>query len=172
MRVKLIDINDVIPYPGNPRYNEISIAKVAASIETFGWQQPLVLDKKMVIIAGHTRYHASLLLGIKQIPVHIANLSATEARAYRLADNRLHEDAEWNNELLTLELNELNTDDFNLELTGFDRMELEKLLGSNNDEKTPATCELSQADFNEFTCQCPRCGFEWDEQKKNSTISG
>lgn len=131
MKVTLVDIQRVIPYARNPRKNEASIAKVAASLKEFGWRQPIVVDSEMVIVVGHTRYLAARQLGIEQVPVHVAEgLSPAQVKAYRIMDNRSHEDSEWDDSLLALELADLKDEDFDLELTGFDEDELAEKLAA------------------------------------------
>lgn len=121
MKVELIDIGRVIPYARNPRRNEAAIIKVAASIKEYGFRQPIVVDEEMVIIAGHTRLQAAQQLGLTKVPVHIATgLTNTQIKAYRLADNRTAQEAEWDDELLGLELGELAEQGFDLDLTGFE----------------------------------------------------
>ena len=144
MKVELTEIGRVIPYARNPRKNDAAIAKVAASIKEYGFRQPIVVDEEMVIIAGHTRLQAAQSLGLKKVPVHIATgLTQAQIKAYRLADNRTHEDAEWDEELLAIELGELNELGFDLDLTGFDAIELEDLLdgepmaGLTDDDEVP-----------------------------------
>jgi DNA modification methylase len=105
------------------------VDKVASSLAEYGWQQPIVVDNEMVIIAGHTRLEAAKQLGLKEVPVHIAkDLTEEQVKAYRLADNRIAQDSEWNEELLSLELKELSHLDFDLDLTGFNEDELNDLL--------------------------------------------
>ena len=106
MQIELIETNKLIPYINNPRKNQ-NIDKVAGSIKEFGFQQPIVVDKEMVIIVGHTRFEASKKLKIKKVPVVIADLPETKAKAYRIADNRLNEDSDWDLTLLNLEFKEL-----------------------------------------------------------------
>src|SRR5947209_1666245 len=109
MQVKMVPREDVKPYPGNPRKNEDAIADVAASLSEFGWRQPIVVDKEMVIVAGHTRHAAAEQLGMDKVPVVIADdLSAEKIRAYRLADNKTGEKAEWDLGKLRLELVDLH----------------------------------------------------------------
>ncbi len=104
MKVELLEISRVLPYARNPRRNEGAIAKVAASIKEYGFRQPIVVDEEMVIIAGHTRLQAAQQLGLKKVPVHIATgLTQAQIKAYRLADNRTHEDSEWDDELLAID---------------------------------------------------------------------
>ena len=129
MKVKLIAIDKLIPYSQNPRKNESAIAKVAASIREFGFRQPIVVDSEYVVIAGHTRLLAAKQLGIIHIPVHIAeDLTDAQIKAYRIADNRTNEEATWDDELLKIELGDLEDKGFNLELTGFDTDELDRLM--------------------------------------------
>jgi DNA modification methylase len=128
MKTELVKADTLIPYARNPRKNSAAVDKIAASIKEFGWQQPIVVDKENVIIAGHTRLLAAQKLGIEDVPVHIADLSETQAKAYRLADNRLSEDADWDIEMLGLEIRELDDLGFELDLTGFDNTELANLL--------------------------------------------
>lgn len=135
MKVELVDIDRVIPYARNPRKNEEAIAKVAASIKEYGFRQPIVVDEEMIIIAGHTRLQAARQLGLKKVPIHIAEgLSEAQVKAYRLADNRTGEDAKWDDELLAIELGELSEEGFDLDLTGFEDIELEKLLADMESE--------------------------------------
>ena len=123
-------IDRPIPYARNSRkIPERAIDKVAASIKEFGWRQAIVVDKDGVIICGHTRLLAARKLGLKQVPVHVAdNLTAAQVKAYRLMDNRSHEETDWDLELLGPELEELRGLDFDLELTGFDPAEIEDFL--------------------------------------------
>ena len=149
MKVELIEIGRVVPYARNPRRNEGAIAKVAASIKEYGFRQPIVVDEEMVIIAGHTRLQAAQALGLKKVPVHIATgLTQAQIKAYRLADNRTHEDSEWDEELLAIELGELDELGFDLYLTGFEAIELEELLGGavmnglTDDDEVPEAPEI------------------------------
>src|ERR1700736_1524350 len=130
-------IDKVIPFARNARKIPASaVAKVAASIQEFGWRQPIVVDREGVIICGHTRLLAARKLGLEQVPVHVAeNLSPAQARAYRLMDNRSHEEAEWDMELLAPELEELRGLDMDLKLTGFNAHEIDFLLAHNQDDE-------------------------------------
>jgi DNA modification methylase len=129
-------IEKVISYPRNSRkIPERAVEKVAASIREFGWRVPIVVDKDGVIICGHTRLLAATKLGLKQVPVHVAdNLTPAQVKAYRLMDNRSHEDTDWDLELLGPELAELRDLDFDLSLTGFDGRELDDLVSDRGDE--------------------------------------
>ena len=126
-----IQIEEIIPYSRNPRKNQ-HVDKVATSIKEFGFQQPIVVDKNMVVIVGHTRLLASQKLGLKEVPVLVADLSESKAKAYRIADNRLNEDSNWDDELLNLELIALQKDDYDLDSLGFEKNELEKIFNSDD----------------------------------------
>ena len=113
------NIDEIIPYINNPRDNEPAVDAVASSIKKFGFNQPIAIDSKNEIIAGHTRYKAAKKLDLKEVPcVIIDDLTDEEVRAYRLADNKVAEKATWNKELLAEELAGLG----NLDMTlfGFD----------------------------------------------------
>ena len=129
MKITTVAINEVIPYARNPRKNEDAIAKVSASLKEYGWQQPIVVDSEMVIIAGHTRLEAAKRLGMDEVPIHIADkLTEAQVKAFRIADNRLSQEAEWDIDLLKIELGDLESLDFDLSLTGFDDDELNALM--------------------------------------------
>jgi len=134
MNIELWPIDKPIRYARNARkISEAAVAKVAASIKEFGWRQPIVVDTEGVIVAGHTRLLAARRLGMTTVPVHVAaNLTPAKAKAYRLMDNRSHEEAEWDMELLPLELEDLKSSEFGLGLTGFDDGEIGRLLGADH----------------------------------------
>ncbi|MCB0080186.1 MAG: ParB N-terminal domain-containing protein, partial [Caldilineaceae bacterium] len=108
-------LDRVTPYDKNPRKNEGAVEKVAISIKEFGFRQPVVVDEEGVIIAGHTRFKAAKQLGLSEVPVHIAKgLSEAQIKAYRIADNKTNELAEWDLDLLPLELTALEEMEFDI----------------------------------------------------------
>lgn len=128
MQVELWEIDRPIPYARNPRNNDGAVDKVAASLKEFGWRQPIVVDQEGVVIVGHTRLKAARRLGMTQVPVHVASgLTEAQVKAYRLADNRVGEEAEWDSDLLNLEIGDLSELGYALALTGFDADELSKI---------------------------------------------
>jgi len=132
MKIDLWEIDRVKPYDKNPRRNDKAVEAVANSIREFGFRQPIVVDSAGVIVVGHTRYKAALKLGLKTVPVHVAaDLSPQQARAYRLADNRTAETAEWDVDLLPIELGELRGGGVDLKLLGFTDKELAEYLKIN-----------------------------------------
>ena len=114
------DVNELIPYEKNPRnISEDAVAAVAESIQQFGFKNPILIDKKNVIVAGHTRRLAALKLGIQTVPCVVCDdLSPQEIRALRLADNKTSELSKWDFGKLDLELE--NLDDMDMERFGFD----------------------------------------------------
>lgn len=134
MDVAVLNIAEVKPYEKNPRKNRQSVAKVAESIKEYGFRQPIVVDEDMVVLAGDTRLQAAKRLKLKQVPVHVAKgLTAAQAKAYRLMDNRSAEDSKWDLELLPLEFSDLLNDGFDLALTGFTGDEINQLLSVNSE---------------------------------------
>ena len=131
--------DSLIPYINNPRKNNAAVDKVAASIKEFGFKVPIIIDGDNVIVAGHTKLLAAKKLGLESVPCVIADdLTPAQIKAYRIADNKTAEFAEWDDELLKIELEALEGLDFDLDLTGFDRSEIDKLLvngdGSGTEE--------------------------------------
>lgn len=134
MKVELVAIDQVIPYARNPRINAHAIEKVAASIKEFGFRQPIVTDKEMVIVVGHVRFEAAKRLGLKKVPVHVATeLKPEQIKAYRITDNRVGEESEWDKALLQLEITELNDAAFDADLLGFNAEELKEIQASLED---------------------------------------
>ena len=135
MKVELRDIQSVRPYEQNPRINDAAVEAVAKSLREFGFRQPIVVDADGVIIVGHTRYKAALKLGLKQVPVHVAtDLTPAQVKAYRVADNQTATLAEWNYDLLPLELKDLQGMNFDLDLLGFSPEDLGALLAPAGNE--------------------------------------
>ncbi len=129
MQIDLRDVHSILPYARNPRHNQAAVAKVAASIKAFGFKQPIVVDQHHTIVVGHTRWLAAQKLGLAQVPVLVAqDLSPTQIKAYRLADNRTAEEATWDNDLLGLELGDLQASDVELAATGFNADEIQALM--------------------------------------------
>lgn len=124
--MKVIQKNtaDLIPYSKNPRKNDAAVEKVAASIREFGFKVPIIIDTDGVIVAGHTRLKAAELLQLKKVPCIIADdLTEEQIKAFRLADNKTAEFADWDFELLTEELDEIT--DIDMSDFGFDITALE-----------------------------------------------
>lgn len=143
--VSIDPIDTVTPFGNNPRQiTPDAIAKVAKSIELYGFRSPIVVDEDRIILAGHTRLLAAQKLGLSEVPVHVASgLSKSKKRAYRLADNRSAEESRWDFPMLTEELGELMEDGFDLADTLFDPSELanffpdEPIEGLTDEDEVP-----------------------------------
>lgn len=107
-KVETVPIESIRPYWRNPRKNEAAVPAVKASIERYGFNQPLVVDAKGVIVVGHTRYRALVELGVKEVPVVRPKLTKAQAQEYRIADNKTSELSEWDMDSLIPELRGLN----------------------------------------------------------------
>ena len=117
MEIKMVKIEDLKPYPNNPRLNDEAVQYVANSIKEFGFKVPMIIDKNNEIVAGHTRYKASLELGLKEVPCIVADdLTDEQIKAFRLADNKVSEKAQWNFDLLDEELANI----FDIDMNAFD----------------------------------------------------
>lgn len=148
LKIEYIDIDKLIPYINNPRINDNAVDKVASSIKEFGFKNPIIVDKENVIIAGHTRLLASRKLELKEVPVlRVEDLTEQQIKAFRIADNKTSEFAEWDFELLNIELSGLDLDMTEFGFQGF-------------------TAEDGLNEFDDFedigttTKICPHCGGE------------
>lgn len=130
LEIEYLPIGDLLPYARNARtHSETQIAKLASSIREFGFNNPILLDSANGIIAGHGRLLAAQKLGLTEVPcVRLEHLTDNQKRAYILADNRLALDAGWDQNMLALELQDLKSAGFDVDLTGFDGKELNDLL--------------------------------------------
>jgi DNA modification methylase len=135
LQIEMWTLDRIRPYENNPRVNEGAVDAVAASIREFGFAQPIVVDTDSVIIVGHTRLKAAQKLGLERVPVVVAShLTPEQVRAYRIADNKTNELAEWNYDLLPIELDALKEANYDLGLLGFDTEELAKIMGNGIEE--------------------------------------
>ncbi len=128
MKIELRATEKVRPYERNPRLNDAAVEAVARSLREFGFRQPIVVDTQGVIIVGHTRWKAAQSLGLKKVPVHVADLDPVKARAYRIADNQTATIAEWDMDLLPGELRDLENADFDLSILGWSPEDLDAML--------------------------------------------
>ena len=126
--IKIIykSVDEITPYADNPRKNDKAVDAVVESIQAVGFKNPIITDGDGVIIAGHTRLKAAKRIGMKMVPVIVADdLTPEQARLYRLADNKTGEAAEWDDELLTKELEELYKAGIDMERFGFEPIQVE-----------------------------------------------
>jgi ParB-like chromosome segregation protein Spo0J len=128
MQVNELSLQLLKPYENNPRDNDDAVELVMKSIEEFGFKNPIIVDKDMVIVAGHTRFRAAKRLGLEVAPVIVADdLTEEQVKAFRIMDNKASEMAEWNYPKLMKEIDELELSDYDTDLTGFDMIDLEKI---------------------------------------------
>jgi ParB family transcriptional regulator, chromosome partitioning protein len=154
-KIQLVALADITPYDRNPRNNDSAVRLVRASIEQFGFKVPIILDAAHVIVCGHTRYKAAQELGLDSVPCIIADdLTPAQIKAYRLADNKVGEAAEWDLDKLAEELAGC-VPDFDMAAFGFE------------DSITPTAeipeCNKSidEAAMEDTENECPKCGFKW-----------
>ena len=145
-------IDEIEPYENNPRFNDDAVEYVANSIKEFGFKVPIVIDKDNKIVAGHTRYKASLQLDLKEVPCIIADdLNEEQVKAFRLADNKVSEKASWDIELLSEELSDIL--DIDMKQFDFDTdIDLDI-----NDEDFIQDTEINK-EKEEKEIVCPNCG--------------
>ena len=145
-----IAIEALIPYERNARtHSEAQVEKIANSIREFGFLNPVLIDQKNMIIAGHGRVLAAKKLGLKQVPcLKVEDLTETQVRAYILADNKLAEEAGWDEVLISQELAALHDEDFDIELTGFELPKLDDWF--NRTEKDGEARQDGNDEYNEF----------------------
>ena len=154
MRVsEIVPIGEIRPYKNNPRRNDGAVDAVAASIKNFDFNQPIVVDKNGVIIVGHTRYKAAQKLGMTEVPIIRADdLTEEQAKAYRLADNKTAELADWDFAKLDEELAEL---DFDMSEFGFDTDSIDF------DSEVAPKSESEYVEKEEQLVVCPNCGLSF-----------
>lgn len=149
MTIKELNIDELKEYENNPRHNENAVDAVAASIREFGFKVPIIIDSDNVIVAGHTRLKAAQKLGLDKVPCIVADdLTPEQIKAFRLADNKTAELAEWDFEMLESELEELDLD---MSLFGFNSADVE----------WDTVGDLTEESYDEpkkDLLRCPHCG--------------
>ena len=129
MEIKTVKINELKPHPKNPRVHpDSAIDKLVRSIKEYGWTNPVLVSADGYVLAGHARLKAAEKAGISEVPVIYLPLEGAKAEAYLIADNRLQDETDWDYEKLKDLLQDLDTGEFDLELTGFDMGEIEDLM--------------------------------------------
>jgi len=154
-------VGRLIEYARNPRKNDHAVDRVAAAIKEFGFRVPIVAKSDGLVVDGHLRLKAAKKLGMETVPVLLADdMTDIQIKAFRLSVNKMAEIAEWDDELLALELTELNLDDFDMELTGFSASELTLAMGLGVDF-APGTEEDQGRLDEKAPIICPACGHEF-----------
>ena len=154
-------IGKLIEYARNPRKNDHAVDRVAAAIREFGFRVPVVAKSDGTVVDGHLRLKAAKKLGLTEVPVVLADdMTDLQIKAFRLSVNKMTELAEWDDELLAVELGELNAADFDMALIGFDAAGLALAMGLGADFE--AGSEEDQGKLDEKSpIECPACGHEF-----------
>ena len=167
LEIKYIATDNLIPYINNSRtHSEAQIHQITASIVEFGFTNPVLIDEKGMIIAGHGRVEAAKALGIDEVPtILLDSLNEAQRAAYVIADNKLALNSGWNYDVLISEIDKLELMDFDIDVLGFDIGEIAELSSSETTEESPE-------DFVEFNDdidtqhRCPKCSYEWSGKTK------
>lgn len=161
MEIESIKIEDLKPYENNPRHNDEAVEGVKQSIRLFGFKIPIVIDKNNVIVCGHTRYKASVALGLTEIPcIRADDLTDDQIKAFRIADNKVAEVAEWDMDKLQIELEDISIDmsSFGFDLNAFDPVDIQDDEDDEDDgwygderERTNKAYNLDLVDYGNLT---------------------
>lgn len=138
MKIESIDLDKIIPYENNPRFNDDAVEYVASSIKAFGFKVPIVIDKNNVIVTGHTRVKAAELLGLEKVPcIKADDLTDDQIKAFRIADNKVSEFAEWDYDKLDIELEDIDIDmtsfGIDIDIGSFDNIEADNIEEQDDD---------------------------------------
>jgi hypothetical protein len=160
-------IDRLVPYARNARtHSDEQVSQIAASIKEWGWTTPVLVDEQGGIIAGHGRTLAAQRLKMAEVPVMVAKgWSDAKKRAYIIADNKLAQNADWDNTMLSLELEELDGLGFDLDLTGFTPEEISELLSLEDDVDDSKYSKKIDAPVYEPTGDCPQIEELYDKAK-------
>jgi DNA modification methylase len=147
-RYRMVKTDELVPYENNPRtHSDSQLKKIVASIREFGFTNPILTDGDAGVIAGHGRLLAAQQLGLETVPtIELKHLTPAQRKAYVIADNKLALDSDWDLDLLRLELGDLRDMGFDLDLTGFDPMEADKILGPAGGNTDPDDVPEVQAE--------------------------
>ena len=163
MEIQNIKLEDLKPYEKNPRKNDEAVKYVVNSIREFGFKVPIIIDKNNIIVAGHTRYKAAQKLGLKEVPCIIADdLTDEQIKAFRLADNKVAEQANWENGLLMKELDEL-FGKFDMSDFGFS-VQIENLMEDVEEPEQVIASELDEA--NNYVVLEFKTKTDWEKAKE------
>jgi len=151
LKIEYVPATALKPNPKNPRKNDAAVGRLVNSIEAFGWTSPILASRDNTIIAGHTRLKAAKEKGIKEVPVIYLDLDPSDAEVYMVADNRLTEIAEWDNDLLSDLMVDFKALGKELELTGFDPDKIAELTGDIDGVGLPDLPDGDKPEFQQMT---------------------
>ena len=148
----IIEVDKLVPYANNARtHSKAQIDQIAASIRAFGYMTPITIDENNTILSGHGRYYALQKLGIKKIPcMRVSHLTENEKKAYIIADNKIALNAEWDEDMLKVDIADLEAADFDMDLLGFSEKEMKSMFGSDGEDAEDdfdLSSALEQASF-------------------------
>ena len=167
MKYNYLETSSLIPYARNTRtHTSEQITQIANSIKEFGFLNPVIIDGNNGIIAGHARVQAAQRLGLEDVPtIDAGHLTNEQKRAYIIADNKLALNAEWDDNLLKIELKELEALNFDLNLTGFNLGELTDLFFDPNFDAGSKDEQGKLDELDPKIINCPHCGQDFDLRK-------
>ena len=165
LSIKYRNINDLIPYVNNSRtHSDEQVTQIASSIKEFGFTNPILIDEKGGVIAGHGRIMAGKKLGLEQVPtITLAGLTDAQRKAYVIADNKLALNADWDFDLLRIEIQALEEMDYSLDILGFNFDELQDLFPSDSTDTSVDVDDFNEVDSFDLDHKCPKCGYEFDD---------
>ena len=166
LKVEIWPIDRLVPYCRNPRKNDEQVDRMVSAIKEFGFRIPVVAKSDGSVVDGHLRLKAAQKLGMKEVPVALADeLTDAQVKAFRLLANKSANWAQWDDELLKLELEDLRDMSYDLELTGFDAKELGNIWLLADEKAEEGAKEIDVDDFSdeEFKHECPRCKFKFND---------
>lgn len=177
MNLIMKPVDELIPYINNPRNNDVAVDAVASSIKNFGFKVPIVVDSQNEIINGHTRLKAAKKLGLEEVPVIVADdLTDEQIKAFRLADNKVGELAEWNEEMLSVELEELEKLEFDMTQFGFDDLddilEESEVVEDEFDEEPPEEPKSKLGDIYQLGRHRLMCGDSTHSESVSKLLQG
>ena len=167
LKIKYVSTKHLEPYSGNSRtHSTDQIDQIVRSINELGFTNPVLLGDGNEIVAGHGRLQAALRLNLDFVPtITLEGLTKAQRKAYVIADNQLALNAGWDNSILGQELSELEKLNFDLDLIGFDNNEISGLMFEDKEHYPDSSAkEIDPDDYN-MGHQCPKCGFEFDDNK-------
>ena len=164
MKIEQWPIEKCIEYARNPRKNDHAVDRMAAAIREFGFRVPILAKSDKTVVDGHLRLKAAKKLGLEEVPVLLCDdMTDIQVRAFRLSVNKVSEFADWDDEMLRVELDALGVDGFDLELTGFSLDDVATLLIDGSDFEPGSEEDQGQLDQLDpkWIC-CPKCGEDFD----------
>ena len=167
-RYRMMKTDELLPYENNPRvHSDAQLAKIVRSIREFGFTNPILTDGDAGVIAGHGRLIAAQRLGLETVPtIELKHLTDAQRKAYVIADNKLALEAGFDLDLLRIEMASLKDMDFDLDLTGYDPLEVDKLFASDPDVEDGPEGAAAEGTL-EGKVRCPGCGYEFQTISKS-----